>query len=468
MRETVLQTLEPIEREIEARSGAWFIRRILPYRTQDSAVEGVVITFADITERRRAADELGEAKRQAELANAAKSRFLAAASHDLRQPLQTLALLQGLLAKTVDGEKAQNLVARLDETLGAMSGMLNTLLDINQIEAGTVHAEMVEFPDQRSARTAAGRVRLSRAGASGLPCGWSRAALSIRSDPRLLEQMVRNLLSNAMKYTRRGKVLLGCRRREGMLSIEVWDTGIGIPEAELQAIFEEYHQLDNPARERSRGLGLGLSIVQRLGKLLGHPVRVRSRPGKGSVFAIEVMLAPSGAAPQLQHFAEVTADATVADGRRTGAILVVEDDPEVCELLELVLTDEGHQRGNGARRHQRRWNWSARGTIRPDLILADYNLPNGMNGIEIIAKLREQLRRQIPVDHADRRHFDRHLARHRASGLRPAQQARQAAGADADRSRVSCRRSRSAAHARVPPSLATAGSDRTARHLRRG
>ena len=154
--QTVLQSLEPIEREIEARSGAWYIRRILPYRTQNSAVEGVVITFADITDRRRTADELGEAKRQADVANAVKSRFLAAASHDLRQPLQTLALVQGLLAKTVDGEKAQNLVARLDETLGAMSGMLNTLLDINQIEAGTVHAEVVEFPDQRSARTVAG------------------------------------------------------------------------------------------------------------------------------------------------------------------------------------------------------------------------------------------------------------------------------------------------------------------------
>ena len=148
---TVLQTLAPIEREIEAQSGAWYIRRILPYRTQDNGVEGVVITFADITERRHAADALEAAKRQAQLANVAKSRFLAAASHDLRQPLQTLALLQGLLAKTVEGERAQKLVARLDETLGAMSGMLNTLLDINQIEAGTVRAEMVDFPDQRSA-----------------------------------------------------------------------------------------------------------------------------------------------------------------------------------------------------------------------------------------------------------------------------------------------------------------------------
>ena len=113
--------------------------------------------------------------------------------------------------------------------------------------------------------------------------------------------MIRNLLSNALKYTKRGKVLLGCRRREGMLSIEIWDTGVGIPEEELQAIFEEYHQLDNAARERSRGLGLGLSIVQRLGNLLGHRVRVRSHPGKGSVFAIEVMLPPSEAAAQRER-----------------------------------------------------------------------------------------------------------------------------------------------------------------------
>ena len=297
---TVLRSHAPIEREIEAQSGAWYIRRILPYRTQDNGVEGVVITFADITERRHTADELGVAKRQADLANVAKSRFLAAASHDLRQPLQTLALLQGLLAKIVEGERAQKLVARIDETLGAMAGMLNTLLDINQIEAGTVHAEPVSFP----INDLFDRLRdefTYHAEAKGLalrvvPCG-----LSIHSDPRLLEQMIRNLLSNALKYTRRGKVLLGCRRRGGMLSIEVCDTGIGIPDEELQAIFEEYHQLDNAARERSRGLGLGLSIVQRLGNLLGHRVRVRSQPGKGSVFAVEVMLPPSATAPRPEH-----------------------------------------------------------------------------------------------------------------------------------------------------------------------
>ena len=122
--------------------------------------------------------------------------------------------------------------------------------------------------------------------------GWRvvPSSLSVRSDPRLLEQMIRNLLSNAVKYTNKGKILLGCRRRGDKLRIEVWDTGIGIPEEQLQAIFEEFHQLDNPARERSKGLGLGLAIVERLADLLGHAVDVRSRPGKGSVFAVEVPL----------------------------------------------------------------------------------------------------------------------------------------------------------------------------------
>ncbi|MEA2781320.1 MAG: two-component system, chemotaxis family, CheB/CheR fusion protein, partial [Rhodospirillaceae bacterium] len=345
--------------------------------------------------RRHAADALGAAKRQADLASVAKSRFLAAASHDLRQPLQTLALLQGLLAKTVEGERGQKLVARLDETLGAMSGMLNTLLDINQIEAGTVRAEMVNFPINHLLDRL-GEEFTYHAQAQRLVLRMVSCGLSIHSDPRLLEQMIRNLLSNALKYTRRGKVLLGCRRREGMLSIEIWDTGVGIPDEELEAIFEEYHQLDNAVRERSRGLGLGLSIVQRLGKLLGHRVRVRSHLGKGSVFAIEVMLPPSGAASPFEHYRHGMDDGIVEAVRRTGAILVVEDDPELRELLDLLLKDEGHHTAmavDGIAALE----LVARGMIRPDLILADYNLPNGMDGLQVTAKLREKLHRQIPV-----------------------------------------------------------------------
>jgi two-component system CheB/CheR fusion protein len=148
------------------------------------------------------------------------------------------------------------------------------------------------------------------------------SALFIRSDPRLLEQMIRNLLSNALKYTQQGKVLVGCRRHKGKLRIEIWDTGIGIPESELQAIFEEYHQLDNAARQRSHGLGLGLSIVKSLGELLGHRVRVRSLQGKGSVFSIEVPLSLRGAASRSTRVPSGADDAPGRPAPRSGAILI--------------------------------------------------------------------------------------------------------------------------------------------------
>jgi two-component system CheB/CheR fusion protein len=385
----------PLEQEIEGQNRTWFIRRILPYRAQDNSVEGVVITFTDITERKHVAKALEAAKLQAELANVAKSRFLAVASHDLRQPLQTLALLQGLLAKMVEGDAAQKLIALLDPTLNAMSGMLNTLLDINQIDAGTVQIEAVRF----SINEVFERLRdefVYHAQAQGLvlhvvPCG-----LSIRTDPRLLEQMIRNLLSNALKYTKRGKVLLGCRRRAGVVSIEVWDTGVGIPEKEYQSIFEEYYQLDNVARERSRGLGLGLSIVQRLATLLGHRIDVRSEPGKGSVFAIEVKLPSRGAAARLEPRQLAIADASVDDVRRTGIILVIEDDPAVAELLEMFLKDEGH-RAVIAHDGIAALASVADDGIEPDLILADFNLPKGMNGLDVAAMLRRKLRRHVPT-----------------------------------------------------------------------
>jgi two-component system CheB/CheR fusion protein len=393
--QTVLQTLAPVEREIEAESGAWYIRRILPYRTQDLGVEGVVITFADVTERHRAADALERAKRQAELATGAKSRFLAAASHDLRQPLQTLVLLQGLLARVVEEEKAQKLVARFEETLDAMSGMLNTLLDVNQIEAGTIRPQiaLVRIDDLFA------RLRdefTYHAKAQGLALRVVSCGPAIRTDPRLLEQMIRNLLSNALKYTKRGKVLLGCRRRRGVLSIEVWDTGVGIPGHELQAIFEEYHQLDNAARERSRGLGLGLAIVKRMGDLLEHRIRVRSQPGKGSVFSIEIVLPTAAPVPAPERDRPGGTDDVVAGGSPAGSILVVEDDPELRDLLEQLLKDEGHH-PETASDGLAALELAAEGTFQPELMLADYNLPNGMNGLQVTAALRQRFHHEIPV-----------------------------------------------------------------------
>ncbi|MBP0466542.1 PAS domain-containing protein [Roseomonas sp. PWR1] len=392
---TVLRTRKPIEREIMTRGTTWYSRRILPYRTQDDGVEGVVITFVDITERRLAGRRLEEAKRQAEYANGVKSRFLAAASHDLRQPLQTLTLLQGLLAKSAKGEKTHDLVKRLGETLGAMSGMLNTLLDINQIEAGTIRPEIVRFPVDDLLERLRGEftyhAEAQRLGFHVVPCG-----LAIESDPRLLEQILRNLLSNALKYTRRGKVLLGCRRHGGQLRIEVWDTGIGIPDSERQAVFEEYHQLDNPARERGRGLGLGLSIARRMAELLGHRISVRSWPGKGSVFAVEMALPSGAAAAAPGRVAEATPEAPAAPAGRHGAILVIEDDPDLRDALRIFVEDEGH-RAVSAADGVAALEMVAQGVIRPDLILADYNLPRGMTGVEVARTLRKRLRHEIPA-----------------------------------------------------------------------
>lgn len=391
--QAVLRTLEPVERETQVGDGAWFVRRTLPYRTQDGLVEGVVITFSDITERRRISAALEQVRLEAERANLAKSRFLAAASHDLRQPLQTLVLIQGLLAKAVKSGQAQKLIGRLDETLGTMTSMLNTLLDINQIEAGNVRAEMSDFRIGDMLE----RIRidfLDQATAKGLSLRLVRCDLMVHSDPRLLEQMLRNLVSNAIKYTERGKVLLGCRRRGSMLSVEVCDTGIGIPRHEMQAIFEEYHQIDNVARKRERGLGLGLSIAQRLSKLLGHPIRVASNVGKGSIFSISVLLPAHTVAAPLG--AVVRPTTSPRSGVRQGKILVVEDDRDMRELIMSFLTDEGHQVvsvANGAEA----LDVVSSGSFVPELILSDYNLPDGPDGAEASLQIREVLHRDVPV-----------------------------------------------------------------------
>jgi len=382
-----------IEREIGAPNAKWFGRRIFPYRAHDGRVEGVVITFADITERKQIAKALELAKLDAERANLAKSRFLAAASHDLRQPLQSLTLLQALLAQSVEGDKPQKLVARLDQTLGAMSGMLNALLDINQIEAGVVEPKPAVF----HIADIFDRLRdefTYMAQTHNLSLHILPSPAVIESDPRLLEQMIRNLLGNALQYTTHGKILLGVRRRGARLRIEVWDTGIGIAKEDLNAIFDEFHQVGNEARERSRGLGLGLSIVQRLGRLLGHDINVRSVPGKGSVFSITVPLLTE--AIEAPHLDDPQTEHMDMPSRNRHTIVIVDDDPDVLDLLEQLLTGDGHivrTACDGAAALK----LVAGGVIRPEILLTDYNLPNGKDGLELLADLREMLQGDLPA-----------------------------------------------------------------------
>ncbi len=386
----VLANGAPCECEIHTESGIWYLCRIQAYRTYEGAIAGVVITFNDITERKAAAEAVDIARQESDRANRAKSRFLAAASHDLRQPLQTMALINGLLAKSVSDPASRKLVARLDHTMRSINTMLNAMLDINQIEAGIVQPDIVsvdagdllarlreKFQDQAAAQKTDLRV---------MPC-----SLTIATDPALLEQMLTNLLGNALKYTRAGRVLLGCRRQGEMLRIEVWDSGIGIAADQLQTIFDEYHQIDNAARERGRGFGLGLSIVQRLGRLLGHHVAVRSTPGRGSVFSVEI---PRASVPAMVALPAQVAGRTVTPPG--AAILLIEDDPDIRELLTNFLTEEGFivTAAHDARQAK---SLVAAGTVTPDLILADYNLPGEESGLQVAQDLRASLGRAIPV-----------------------------------------------------------------------
>ena len=386
-------TIDDHEVEIElpdaGRRAFLMSARVL--REVPSAKRKILVAIVDVTEVKREGKALEAAKSEAERANIGKSRFLAAASHDLRQPLQTISLLQGILEKRVRDEATLKLVHRLDETVTTMSSMLDKLLDINQLEAGNVRPEIVDFPikglldEMRTEFT-------YHAATNGL--GWHvvSSGLAVHSDPRLLEQIVRNLLSNAVKYTNRGKLLLGCRRHGDNLRIEVWDTGPGIPERELRAIFDEFHQLDNPARERSKGLGLGLTIVQRLADLLGHKIDVRSRLGAGSVFTVEV---PLGARAEAADIPEQDRE-TTRKYPSPGTILIVEDDPAVLEMLQMLFDDAGHHTLVAADGHKA-LELAAQAATKPDLVVADYNLPKGLNGLEMISCLHKQLHHAVPA-----------------------------------------------------------------------
>jgi two-component system, chemotaxis family, CheB/CheR fusion protein len=355
------------------------------------AKQRTLVAIDDISDRKHSEAALEAAKKQSERANLGKSRFLAAASHDLRQPLQTIFLVQGLLAAKVKDPDTAKLVTRIGESMDAMSDMLNKLLDINQLEAGIIEPTIETFP-------LAGlfeRLRADfayQAETKFLSCHVVSTRLCVRSDPALLEQMLRNLLSNALKYTERGKILLGCRRRGALLRIEVWDTGRGIPEDQFEAIFEEFHQLDNPARERARGLGLGLSIVQRLAHLLGYPIDLRSQPGKGSVFAIEVPCA-ARATTELAQTASLLAAPSGATG---GSILIVDDDPAIRETLQMLFELEGY-RTAAAADGRSAVALVAGGVIRPDIMIADFNLPNEMSGLDVAAQLRATFNPALPV-----------------------------------------------------------------------
>jgi two-component system, chemotaxis family, CheB/CheR fusion protein len=353
----------------------------------------ILVSIDDITDAKAEAGELAAAKLEAERANLAKSRFLGAASHDLRQPLQTMSLLQGMLADEISEPAASKLIKRLEKTIGVMSSLLDNVLNINQLEAGAIEPKLIDFNIGDLLRQLHSEFELQVSN-SGLALRVVPCHLTVHSDPHLLEQILRNMLSNATKYTTQGKVLLGCRRHGDRLCIEVCDTGTGIPETELSAIFKEFHQLENRSGRQPKGLGLGLTIVQRIADLIEAPISVRSRLGCGSIFAVEVPLAGTPARPDPPVRSETEpSDRPVLE--RGHAVLIVEDDSEVLDTLKLLLDSRGYRSFTARNSAQALEVIADRGSDL-ELIIADYNLP-GPNGIEVASKIEEAAGRKIPA-----------------------------------------------------------------------
>jgi two-component system, sensor histidine kinase len=334
------------------------------------------------------AEDLQKQKERAEQASLAKSHFLAAASHDLRQPVHALGLFAGAL-RAVPGlpGEAMHLVERIETSTAAMDGLFSAILDISRLDAGVVEVRRQSFALQplldRICYDYAEEAEEKSITVIRQP---SRA--TVFTDPHLMERILRNLIANAVRHTDRGRVLVGCRSRSERIWVEVWDTGRGIPVAEHDRIFQEYVQLQNSERDRAKGLGLGLAIVRRLCALLGCELELRSRPGQGSCFRIAM---PRGAAPA----PGAAFDRALAQAGR-GLILVVDDEAPIRDGMQRLLTGWGYAvitAGSGAQMLAN----LAQCRTRPDLIICDHRLRGGENGIDVIGQLQAECNAAIPA-----------------------------------------------------------------------
>jgi signal transduction histidine kinase len=331
-----------------------------------------------------------ERTQQLEVANQAKSRFLAAASHDLRQPLHAVSLFVAQLRNRLTLAERRHVVERIEAALTSMNDLFNALLDISKIDAGALTPEWHDFPMMQVLNRIA-TTFAEAAWEAGLSLRIVPTTAWVRSDFILLERILLNLVSNALRYTSRGGVIVGCRRRGFALRIEVWDTGAGIPDDQHQKIFGEFYRLGEPDRDHRAGLGLGLAIVDRLGRLLNHPIELASTLGKGSRFAISVPLA--AARPNI---AGVPAPIRAVDATTDKLILVIDDDPLVLDGMDGLFRGWGYRLVAGDSCAAALT--SLEGCDRPpDLIICDYRLPDGKTGIETINSVRSSCCSNIPA-----------------------------------------------------------------------
>lgn len=374
----------------DQRAGRWYDNNMCPVLGPDGRPQGVAIFARDITRRKAMERALAQAKEEADKASVAKSRFLAAASHDLRQPLQAMSLLLGALTFPPMEGQAREIARDMQSTLAVMEGLLNALLDITKLEAGIVIPRERDFSALVFLHRLQGQFR-PLAADRGVRVRVFPNKAGVRTDPDLLERILHNLMSNAIRHTRKGRVLLGSRRRGDRLRIEVWDTGEGIAEDQLESIFDEFYQLGNPARNRHQGLGLGLAIAKRVADLLGLRLGAFSRVGKGSVFFVEVPLASS---PVAQAGVDVFSESP--EEALNLCVLVVEDDEPVLLATARLLRSWGFHAFCAASAAEALSLIREQG-LRPDVAVVDYRLPDGANGIELLAAIDASAGRRLPA-----------------------------------------------------------------------
>jgi len=355
----------------------------------DSAHVLATAAIDDVTVRQRNLAELAAARESAECAreiadraNQGKSRFLATASHDLRQPLQTLSLLNGTLRRIVTDPDATEALSQQEQAICAMSRLLNALLDISKLESGAIKPEPTDF----KVAAVFAELRSDFAGLAankGLTLRIEPCMDCVHSDPSLVEQILRNLVSNAIKYTRQGWIQLRCLHEAAFVRIEVLDTGVGIPADQLAYIYDEFYQVGVPTNTSRDGYGLGLSIVQRLVKLLNLRLDVRSEVGKGSAFSLALPSSSESIA-----LAQAVSQELITPQPRMGRVnvLLVEDDPPVRNATRMLLKAEGYSvtavesLAEALQRARQE---------KVDLLVTDYHLSGGETGIQVIAALRE-------------------------------------------------------------------------------
>jgi signal transduction histidine kinase len=364
------------------------LRRIIELKLQADGL------LAQLRVEKQAAEA---ARREAEVANRAKTQFFTAASHDLRQPLHAMGLFAEALRQRVHEPEMAHLVNSINESVDALEGLFSELLDITRIDSGGVEVHPRHFQIDDILR----KLRLHFepiAFEKGLSLRLRGGKRAVFADPLLVERVLRNLVSNAIRYTNDGTVLVGCRSRGDKVQLQVWDTGLGIPEQQQVMIFEEFYQVpgtDAVAPHQRKGLGLGLAIVKRLAGLMDAPLRLASTPGRGSMFSLEL---PAGKAPGSQPLPRSSKGPLelTLDGR---LIVIVEDEPVVRTSLEVLLKGWGASIVSfdsvGA---SAAWARSCPpDEPTPHLLIVDYRLENGLNGVQAILALRQRFGAGVPA-----------------------------------------------------------------------